>query len=176
MHRVFPACAYHGKSLTFLLWRNQILPCIFSSTGVPWDSSKGHRRSYFHLSEYACDFEMKRKWIKSIDLTLIGKFLGHFWDRFTHEYSVNHEYPLSFFKNRVVSYIVLLENSSNRQFENSGASHIPFYWKTHPNLIQMDDLSSKTAIMTPPNWNFEKKWMSFPVKRPVWRSRKWKFY
>ena len=61
-----------------------------------------------------------------------------------------------FFKNRVVSYIVLLENSSNRQFENSGASHIPFYWKTHPDLIQMDELSSKTAIVTPPNWNFEK--------------------
>ena len=31
-----------------------------------------------------------------------------------------------------ISETVLLENSSNRQFENSGASHRPFHWKTRP--------------------------------------------
>ena len=38
--------------------------------------------------------------------------------------------------------------------------------------IRMDEFSSKTVCVTPQNWNFEqKKWMSFPVKRPVWRPR-----
>ena len=30
-----------------------------------------------------------------------------------------------------ISETVLLENSSNRQLENCGATHRPFYWKTH---------------------------------------------
>ena len=54
-----------------------------------------------------------------------------------------------------------LENSSNRQLlENSGVSHRPFYWKTHPDQmshiiygfsqkIRMDEFSSKTVCVTP---------------------------
>ena len=34
-----------------------------------------------------------------------------------------------------ISETVLLENSSNRQLGNSGASHRPFYWKTHPDQM-----------------------------------------
>ena len=117
-------------------------------------------------------------------LTLIGKFLGNFWDRFTGK--LIHQKIMSmysvFFKNRVVSKTVSLENSSNHQLENSWASHRPFYWKTHPDQmlhiiygfsqkIWMDEFSSKTKLndlwyswflmdkfssKTPHNWNFEK--------------------
>ena len=57
--------------------------------------------------------------------------------------------------------IVLLENSSNRQMENSGASHRPFYRKTHPDQM----LHIIYAFVQ----KFER--MSFPVKRSVWRPR-----
>ena len=59
-----------------------------------------------------------------------GTFLRPFFWK-THP-PKKHEYLFSFLKNRVVSWTVLLENSSNRQLENSGASHRPFNWKTHP--------------------------------------------
>ena len=57
-----------------------------------------------------------------------------------------------------ISETLLLENSSNRQSENSGASHRPFYWKTHPDQI--------LHII----YGFSQKfgWMNFPIKRPVW--------
>ena len=58
-----------------------------------------------------------------------------------------------------ISETVVLEISFNRQLENSGASHRPFYWKTHPDQmlhiiygfsqkIRMDEFSSKTACVT----------------------------
>ena len=41
--------------------------------------------------------------------------------------------------------------------------------------IRMDEFSSRTASVPPQNWNLGKNWMTFPVKRPAWRPRKWKF-
>ena len=60
-----------------------------------------------------------------------------------------------------MSWTVLLENSSNRQLENLGAWHRPYYWKTHPDHFM---ISVK---------KFE--WMSFPVKWSDSWPEKWKF-
>ena len=91
---------------------------------------------------------------------IFGKFLRPFYWK-THP-SKNQEYLFSFFKpGRELDH--LLENSSNRRSENSGASQRPFYWKNHPD--QMLHIKSGS----------NKKWMSFPVKRSVWRPGKRKF-
>ena len=60
----------------------------------------------------------------------------------------------------VFSEVVLLENSSNFQLENSGVSHRPFYWKTHPDQMlhiiygfsqknRMNEFSSETFFVRP---------------------------
>ena len=59
----------------------------------------------------------------------------------------------------------------------SGKFLRPFYWKTHPDqmLHIIYGLSQKNRMDEPQNWNFQKNWISFPVKRPVWRPGKLKF-
>ena len=64
--------------------------------------------------------------------------------------------PIQFYKNRVASYTDLLENSSNRQLENSEASHRPFFTGK---LIQTKCYLSYMFSVK----KFE--WMSFPVRR-----------
>ena len=67
--------------------------------------------------------------------TLIGKFLGNFRDRFTGK--LIHQKIMSTMSTKT-EYSVF---DSNRQLENSGASHGPFYWKTH------SDHSSKLLLI-----------------------------
>ena len=106
---------------------------------------------------------------------------SHFWWKYHYLPCVNPYWQImenssrnfsEIFIFRVVTQAVLLENSSIKNHEylfsfffNSGASHRPFYWKTHP------------AQMLHIIYGFSQKdeWMSFPVKRPVWRPGKWKF-
>merc|ERR1711917_114251 len=78
----------------------------------------------------------------------------------------------------VVTQAVLLENSSNRHLENSGASHRPFYWKTHPLKI-MDTYSvffNSGASHRPFYWkthpdNFSNLFLIF-LKKPLFLEEK----
>ena len=96
-------------------------------------------------------------------LQISGTFLRPFYWK-THP-SKNHEYLFSFLKNRVVSWTVLLENSSIWFFDWNYIWYVTF---------GLDEFSSKTVQLT--NRFFKKLndflvlmifwWMSFPVKRP----------
>ena len=94
------------------------------------------------------------------------------------------------------------------KFSFSGSSHRPFYWKTHPiffceisilgrhtgrfsgkiiqakryvsYMVSVKKIEWMSFPVKRPVWRprieiSEKNWMSFPVKRPVWRPRKRKF-
>ena len=103
------------------------------------------------------------KILAKIYLTLIGKFLGNFWDRFSGK--LIHQKIMS-------TYSVFWKTRSRPR---------PFYWKTYPivnwkilgrrtgrftgKLIQTKCYLSYTVSIT----KFE--WMSFPVKGSVWRPR-----
>ena len=75
------------------------------------------------------------------------------------------------------------KHESNRQLENSRASHKPFYWKTHPkNAFRRKSYFTNIRASQRPFYrkthpdqmlqiiyDFSQKieWMGFPVKRPV---------
>ena len=98
------------------------LKCRFgTSLGPVWSLSdwtglltETYRTSFTKLDWFKPVRPKKRSEWKS-HLTLIGKFLGNFWGRFTGK--LIHQKIMS-------TYSVF--------FFNSGASHRTFYWKTHP--------------------------------------------
>ena len=129
-----------------------------------WLSSRSGRRLRQNRMVSWSSIDVKVKFLSIYGckrvLTLISKFMANFWDNFT---------------GKLI------------QWKNSGMSYRPFYWKTHSDQMShsihvyglskkmngwflMDEFPRKTTCMTPQNFLI-KDWISFPVKRPVWRPR-----
>ena len=84
-------------------------------------------------------------------------------------------YPFEFLEfqfshNRVTSQTLLVENSSNRQFENLWGWHRPLYWKNIQLWMTFPVIRSSTWLE---NWKkIKKKWMNFPLIRfGSWRGK-----
>ena len=85
------------------------------------------------------------KWIR---LTLIGKFLGKFWGRFTGKLIQTKSY---------ISYMVSVKKFEWMSFPVKRSVHPPeLKKKLNRSRFWTGGFSSKTACVTPQNWNFRK--------------------
>ena len=127
---------------TRIQWIQKIMSDKFEAAFAKADADGSGSIGKFHVGHFCAGHFQPSLWRLQV-LTLIGKFLGNFWDRFTGKLiqpSIGEFWG--------VTQAVLVENSS---------------W---PNVTYhiWYMVSVKKC-----------EWMSFPVKRSVWRPGRWKF-
>ena len=155
-----------GKTISLLLYNRYILVTTpffekFLNFYI-WPSSSFYNSPRFFANHPGCNVIFLIR--LEVVLTLIGKFLGHFWDRFTGKLIQS-----SVWEFWGVTQAVLLENSSKRKhLVENNISRILGCHTGHftGKLIQTKCYISYMVSVK----KFE--WMSFPVKRPVWRPGK----